>query len=457
MPALLLFLGLGMLAGSEGVGGIYFDDAVLSQRLGIVALAFILFAGGLETDWQFVRSGVRPAGALATVGVLVTSIVVGYVAHLLTDLTLLEGMLLGAIVSSTDAAAVFSILRSRGVRIRRDVAAVLELESGSNDPMAVFLTTAVLQLIQGSSVSAGHFVFDFVRQMVFGAAAGVAVAFCSGRLLNRLRLEYQGLYPVMTIALVLFTYGATALIGGNGFLAVYVAAIVMANRNFVQRRTLTRFHDGVAWLMQIAMFVTLGLLVFPSQLLPVATVSMVLAAVLILAARPIAVYVSLAAARFSFAEKSLIAWVGLRGAVPIVLATFPLVAGLPAAPTIFNIVFFVVLTSVLVQGTTIPLAARALRVEASTVQDRSPTEAHLAGRGESAIVTLEVEPGAVSAGRSIVELDWPRESLILVIYRGNEFFVPNGASVLEPGDRLIVLTTRHSIEELQRSVAQSAA
>ena len=453
VPVLIIFLGLGMLAGSEGIGGIYFDDAGLAQRLGIIALAFILFAGGLETDWNFVRTGVRRASILATAGVLITSLVVGVAAHMLTSLTLLEGMLLGAIVSSTDAAAVFSILRSRGVRLRRDLAAVLELESGSNDPMAVFLTTAVLQLMAQPTAPLWRTVLDFVQQMTFGAVAGIVIGWLVVEMINRLHLEYQGLYPVLTIAVVLFTYGATSMIGGNGFLAVYLLGITMARQNFVQRRTLLRFHDGVAWLMQIAMFITLGLLVFPSQLPPVAVASLLIAAALMFVARPLAVFLCLAFSRVPWREKTLISWVGLRGAVPIILATFPLVAGVPAAGAIFNIVFFIVLLSVLLQGTTIAPAARLLGLDDGKVVDHSPADAHLAGRGESAVITAEVNDGSFAAGKRVVELDWPREALILVIYRGLEFFVPNGATELHAGDRLIVLTPKTSVEAVERSLA----
>ncbi len=452
VPALIPFLVLGMLAGSEGIGGIYFDDAELAQRVGVVALAFILFAAGLETDWKFVRGSVGSALSLSTVGVLLTSVAVGWFAHRVAGFSLLQGMLLGAIVSATDAAAVFSILRSSGVSLRQHVTAVLELESGSNDPMAVFLTTALLQLLVNSSAAYGFLVFDFVKQMAFGAAAGIFIGFAAVRVLNRTRLDYPGLYSVMTIAIVLFTYGATNLIGGSGFLAVYLAGIVMGNRNFIQRRTLTRFHDGVAWLMQIAMFLTLGLLVFPSHLAPVAGTSLTIAAFLIFVARPLAVFASLSFSRMSIRDKVFISWVGLRGAVPIVLATFPLLAGIPMAPAIFNIVFFIVLASVMIQGTTIAPIARLLRVTVPTVTDWSPAEAHLASRGESALLTLQVEEDSAAAHRRVVELGWPRETLILVVYRGKEFFVPNGATELKANDRLIVLTSKESVESLQASV-----
>jgi cell volume regulation protein A len=271
--------------------------------------------------------------------------------------------------------------------------------------------------------------------------------------LNRLRLEFEGLYPVLTIAVVMLTYSVTDLIGGNGFLAVYLAGIVMGNRNFIQRRRLTRFHDGLAWLLQIAMFLTLGLLVFPSRLVPVASVSLALTALLMFVARPVAVFLSLAFSKMTLRERLLIAWVGLRGAVPIVLATFPLLAGVPNSGMIFNIVFFVVLASVAVQGTTIAPVARWLHADVPKSADHSQAVASLPARNESSLVTLSVGAESAAAGRRVVELqDWPRDALILVLYRGTEFFVPHGATELRPGDRLIVLANRSTIERLHAIV-----
>ena len=452
VPTLVVFLMLGMLAGSEGLGGIDFDDAETAQRLGIIALVFILFAGGLETDWTHIRRVAAPAGALATFGVLITAVIVGGFAHVFAGFTILEGLLFGSIVSSTDAAAVFSILRSKGVQLRRDLGSLLEMESGSNDPMAVFLTTMVLHLMTAPSTSGWAAVLAFFQQMTFGAAAGVLAGLGTVRVLNRARLEYQGLYPVLTIAIVLLTYGATSLIHGSGFLAVYVLGVMMARDNYVQRRTLTRFHDGIAWLMQIAMFIALGLLVFPSQLPNVAGVSLAIAGVLMFIARPLAVFVTLAPSNIPWREKMLVSWVGLRGAVPIVLATFPLVAGISAAPLIFNIVFFIVFASVLLQGTTIAPVARKLGLDTAQDADTEPEAVHLAGRGESALITLQVETGSRADGHRVVELKWPRETLILVVYRGIEFFVPNGATVLKSGDSLIVLTTKETVDGLRSAV-----
>jgi cell volume regulation protein A len=282
IPALLLFLVIGMMAGSEGVGGIDFDDAQLAQGAGVVALAFILFAGGLDTGWASVRPVLRHGLLLATVGVLGTAVVVGLVASAVFDLSLTEGMLLGSIVSSTDAAAVFAVLRSRSVSLKGRLRALLELESGSNDPMAVFLTVALIELITNPDRSVLQVVPLFFSQMGLGALVGYLIARGSIFAINRIRLGYDGLYPVMLIAVVLFTYGAAAMLRGSGFLAVYVAGIVMGNSRFVHKKSLMRFADGLAWLMQIAMFLLLGLLVFPSELWPVAGRALLVAATLML-------------------------------------------------------------------------------------------------------------------------------------------------------------------------------
>ncbi|MHB1317855.1 MAG: potassium/proton antiporter [Anaerolineae bacterium] len=454
IPALLLFLGLGMLAGSEGPGGIYFDDPHVANAIGIVCLALILFSGGLDTRWESVRPVLGPSLNLATVGVVITAALVGLLAGRIFGLPWQGALLLGAIVSSTDAAAVFSILRSRGVSLKGRLRPLLELESGSNDPMAVFLTLAALQLVMGTAGSAGDIALMLVRQMGLGALLGILAGELLAPLLNRLRLGYDGLYPVFTLAYALLTYAATAALGGSGFLAVYVAGVALARHDFVHRRSLERFHSGVSWLMQITLFLTLGLLVFPSELLPLAKYSAMIALWLMLVARPAAVLLALLPFRgISIREKALISWVGLRGAAPILLATYPLVAGAPLSDVVFNVVFFVVLVSVVLQGTTIPLTARLLKVDAPVpIRPAYPIE-YLGGRGLSdAFVELEVPAGSFADGRSIVELDLPAELLVILIARGDEFIIPSGGSELHAGDRLLVLSDPNA---LQRSMAHT--
>ncbi len=375
LPALLLFLIIGMLAGSEGPGGIEFDYPRLAQSLGVVALTLILFSGGLDSDWRQIRPVVVSGVALSTMGVCLTAgLVAGFTVWLL-DFAPLDGLLLGAIVSSTDAAAVFAVLRARRARLKGRLGPLLELESGSNDPMAVFLTIGLISLLTQSG-TIGDMVWLFVRQMILGGLMGYSMGMGMSLLIRRLQLEYEGLYAVLSLAIALFTYGVTASVGGNGFLAVYLAGLTVGARRFKQVDNLRRFHEGQAWLMQILMFLTLGLQVFPSHILPVIGIGILLSLFLMCVARPVAVFVTLLPSRFTLKEQALVAWVGLRGAVPIILATFPLTAGLAKAETIFNLVFFIVLTSILLQGASLPLVARWLGLSAEELPPvRLSTEA----------------------------------------------------------------------------------
>ena len=362
IPALLLFLGIGMLAGSDGPGGIYFDDALLAQSVGVVALAFILFAGGLETEWQVVRPALGGALSLSTIGVLLTAMVVAVFALLVLHVSFLEGLLLGAIISATDAAAVFSVLGARNLQLTGKLLPLLELESGTNDPMAVFLTLGLTRLLTNPHESVVGVILLFVQQMGVGVVLGLLIGWVAIWLLNRLQLDVEGLYRVFTIALVLFTYGLTAILGGSGFLAVYLVGLLLGNSSVQRVDRLSRFHDGIAWLMQIGMFLLLGLLVFPSRLPAVVGSGLLITAVAVFVARPVSVFIALFPVKMSWQEKCFVSWVGLRGAVPIVLATFPLLAGLPRASLLFDLVFFVVLVSVLLQGASAPVVARWLGV-----------------------------------------------------------------------------------------------
>ncbi len=450
IPALLLFLALGMLAGSEGVGGIYFDDAWLAQSVGVTALAFILFAGGFETNWPTIRPLLGRGISLATLGVMLTALIIGALAVLALGFSWREGLLLGAIVSSTDAAAVFSVLRARGVGLKKGLAPLIELESGSNDPMAVLLTLGLIRLLVEPSTSLVSLLLMFVRQIVVGALLGYTISRLSVLLINRLRLDYDGLYPVLSLTLVLFTYAATSLLGGNGFLAVYLAGLVLGQHDFIHKRSLMRFHDGLAWLMQIAMFLTLGLLVFPSRLIPIMGVGLLVSAVLIFVARPISVFLSLAAARMTRAEKALVSWVGLRGAAPIILATFPLVAGLPQADNLFNVVFFVVLTSVLIQGTTIPLVARWLGVAApSPSRPGQPLEFAPTASLSSKLVDVTLPPTSAAVGKQIVDLRLPREALVVLLRRDDEYRIPHGGTLLQAGDTLTILVDKSALNHVR--------
>ena len=365
LPALIGFLALGMIAGVDGPGGIAFDDYYLTQGVGIACLLFILFSGGLDTDWRAVRRVAGPALVLATLGVIVTAAIVAGASMLILDMSGMQAALLGVVVASTDAAAVFAILRSTGLDLKGDVPALLELESGSNDPMAIFLVGAVLLLVQEPGASPLLLAPAFVTEMAMGGAIGGFVGFLIPEVLKRAYHRHGGLAFVISIAGALIAYGLAEVSGGNGFLAAYVAGLVAGNRVYAAKKIVLTFQDGLAWLAQVVMFLTLGLLITPTNLAGIILPGLAITVVLMLVARPAAIFLCLAPFRqFNFREKLFVSWAGLRGAVPIVLATFPIVAGVPGAFTIFNIVFFVVLLSSLVQGPTMNWAAGRLGIGA---------------------------------------------------------------------------------------------
>ena len=372
IPSLVLFLAIGMLAGSDGLGGITFDNPSLVRSLGITALVLILFSGGLDTEWTAVRPIIWQGLSLSTIGVLVTALLIGVFVAWVQGFSFLEGLLLGAIVSSTDAAAVFMVLRARKTKIPRRLIQLLEFESGSNDPMAVVLTIALIRLLMEPSTPFGELVVFFVMQMGVGTVIGIAMGEIMRRLFNALDLELEGIYPVLSLALALLTYGLTDYLDGSGFLAVYLAGLVMARKPFTHQQSVLRFHDGLAWLMQVTMFLALGLQVFPARLVPIAGVGILISLFLIFIARPASVHAALAFSPMSFREQTLVAWAGLRGAVPIILATFPIVAGIEKADMIFHLVFFIALTSVVMQGTAIPLLTRILKIGGPQLNPQSP-------------------------------------------------------------------------------------
>ncbi|MEH6789527.1 potassium/proton antiporter [Parasphingorhabdus sp.] len=373
LPALIGFLSLGMLAGVDGPGGIAFDNYQLTQGVGIACLIFILFSGGLDTDWRDVRRVATPALILATIGVLVSAALIALASILILGFGPFQGALLGAVVASTDAAAVFAILRSTGLDLHGDVPALIEVESGSNDPMAIFLVGAALMFMTVPDASPLTLVPGFVVEMAMGAGIGLATGYLLPEILKRAQYRHGGLAFVISIAGALIAYGLAEMLGGNGFLAAYVAGLVAGNRVYAARRILSTFQDGMAWLAQVVMFLTLGLLVTPSNLAGVIVPGLAITFILMFVARPISVFLCLAPfRRFDWRAKLFVSWAGLRGAVPIVLATFPMVAGVPGAFTIFNIVFFVVLLSSMIQGPTINWLANRLGLVAATEPGAAP-------------------------------------------------------------------------------------
>ncbi|RNA67049.1 potassium/proton antiporter [Alteribacter keqinensis] len=449
VPALILFIVLGMVAGSDGLGLIYFDNASYAQVIGIFALVVILFEGGLSTKWSTIKPVAVPSLLLATVGVLVTSFTVAVVATFLLGVTWLEGLLFGAIVGSTDAAAVFAALKGQNIKAR--LGATLEAESGTNDPMAMFLTLALIQLITIEETNILHTIGMFFLQMGLGLIFGLALGWIASWVINRINLDSGGLYPIIAMGFALLTYSVTASLGGSGLLAVYVAALYIGNSELTYRHTIFRFNEGFAWMMQLLMFVILGLLVFPAQLFTFEVIlhGLILSFVLILIARPLAVLLSTIGFKYSWKEKTLISWAGLRGAVPIVLATFPMIAGLENAQLFFNVVFFVVLTSALIQGSTIsPFANKLGLTGPKKVTPLHSLELVSIGQANAEMVEYVVNEETAIIGKNLAEIEFPPDVLINAIIRDGELVTPYGETIIEQNDILYILVSRKSKKQL---------
>ncbi|MBN2805553.1 MAG: potassium/proton antiporter [Prolixibacteraceae bacterium] len=445
VPTLLLFLGIGMLAGSDGIGKIHFDDPQVAQFIGIVSLNFILFSGGLDTNWKTVKPILWQGLSLSTFGVLLTAVSLGTFVFLITDLTIYESMLLGSIVSSTDAAAVFSILRAKNLQLKNRLRPTLELESGSNDPMAYVLTIAFLALVVNQDKSFWSIVPMFLQQMGIGALAGFLFGRLSLYIINKIELGFEALYPVLMITLMFATFSATNFVGGNGFLAIYISAVFLGNHDLIHKKTILQMYDGMAWLMQIVLFLTLGLLVYPSHVVPYIGIGLLISLFLILVARPLSVMISMIPFKMKARRRFYISWVGLRGAVPIVFATYPLLAGIEKAEMIFNIVFFIAITSVLLQGTSLSLVARWLRVSLPSVVKPAFTESQFVSEyPRSLMQEIEIKPDCKAVGQKIVDLDFPKAALIALIKRDGKYFTPRGSTIIQAHDQLMVLCDHQS-------------
>jgi cell volume regulation protein A len=440
IPFVLLFMVVGVLAGSEGIGRIPFEDYRLTFRVGTVALVLILFDGGLNTSMSSIRRALAPATVLATVGVAGTAGVLALGARALGFPWSLS-LLLGAIVSSTDAAAVFSMLRGAGIRIRQRLADLLEIESGANDPMAVLLTLAVTQALATGEAPGLRVAFDVAVQLAVGVGSGVAIGYGGRWVLAKVRLAASGLYPVLTLAVAFFAFGAPTLLWGSGFIAVYVAAVVLGNGPLPYLSGLRRVHDAMAWFSQVAMFLLLGLLVFPSRLASVAGPGLALGLFLAFVARPLVVWLCLLPFRVQRRELVFVSWVGLKGAVPIMLATFPVFAGVEGAGRVFDLVFFVVVVSALVQGTSVRWLARRLELEiGGPPPPRAMLEINSTQRLSGEVMSFYVEPASAVAGSRISDLPIPDGSAVMLVVRGRELVAARGRTVLEPGDHVYVFT-----------------
>jgi cell volume regulation protein A len=448
LPVLVLFLFVGMLFGSDGLG-LRFDNPHVAQFIGLMALNIILFSGGLDTKFSDIRPVILPGIVLATLGVLLTAVITGVFVYWVSNslgsavsFSLLEALLLAAVMSSTDSASVFGILRSRGITLKNRLQPLLEFESGSNDPMAYLLTITLIQLLQLQAGSIWMMIGFFFFQLVFGALMG----WLSGKffvwLLNKIRLPNLSLYPVLLVAICFFIFALTNELKGNGYLAVYIGGLIIGNARFVQKHSSKRFFDGLTWLFQIIMFLCLGLLVNPKDLFPVAGIGLLISGFLIFIARPVSVFLCLLPFRnLSLRTKTYTSWVGLRGAVPIIFATYALTADIKEAPIIFNIVFFVTLVSLLLQGTTIPVVARWLHLVGETEEKPllSEFEIELPDEIDSLMQEITVRPEDLKSGDLIKHFALPPHTLVMLVKRNNEYFVPKGSSQLKPGDVLLLI------------------
>lgn len=451
VPVLVLFLGLGMLAGSEGIGGLAFENYSLTYLVGTVALVLILFDGGLRTPVSVVRTAIAPASVLATVGVLVTAAIVGFGAHAL-GLPWSEALLLGAIVSSTDAAAVFSVLRGGGVHLEERVGALVEVESGLNDPMAALLTIALVSAstAQGS-VEVLPLIASVAVQLLIGAVVGAAIGAAGRWMVSNVRVRVGGLYPVVTLAFAFTTYGAASLAHGSGFLAVYVAGVAIGNARMPSGAALLRVHDFIAWAGQIVMFVVLGLLVFPSRVLSVAPMGLGIAAILVFVARPLAVALCLAPFGFRAKEIVLVGWVGLRGAVPIILAVIPVLGGVEGAERLFDVVFFVVVVSAVLQGGSAKRVTEWLGLStAMAPRPEALLEIISARPLHEEIVESFVDARSPLLGKRLSEITFPPQSTVMLVVRGDSLVAPKGTTQLLLGDHFFVLCPHDREEDVRR-------
>ncbi|UGS38451.1 K(+)/H(+) antiporter NhaP2 [Capillimicrobium parvum] len=448
LPGLVLFLGLGMLVGSDGLGWINFNDYELAQTIGIIALALILYEGGLSAGFGEIRPVLRPALSLATVGTLITALITGYAASEIFDLPLLEGLLIGAVLSSTDGAAVFALLR--GSTLRRRLARTLEGEAGFNDPVAVLLVLGFIEWLENPDYGVLDLLWKFVQEMTIGGVVGLAVGVGAVAVFRRARLETAGLYPVASVAAAALSYGAASVLHGSGFLAVYLAGLVLGTGQIPARATISAFHEGLAWVAQITMFLTLGILVFPSTLLDYWWQGTLLALIICFVARPVATFTSTAFQGFSVREQTLLGWAGLRGAVPVVLAIFPVIANVPHDDELFNIVFFAVVISTILQGVSfVPLATKLGVTTDEPALPKPLMETGTVRALGAEVVEYPVAEGDAIVGRRVRELGLPRDSLLNVIVRDGQALPPRGSSRIEAGDRLHVLVVKDVANEFQ--------
>jgi len=449
LPTLLLFLMIGFIVGHDGLG-LEFSSPRLAQYIGVIALNIILFSGGLDTRIAEIKPVFVPGIVLATIGVFLTALITGVFIWYVTNniihtvtFTLFESLLLASIMSSTDSASVFSILRSKGLSLKQNLRPLLELESGSNDPMAFILTIVMIQLIQNPVISGWEVLIMFLKQLLIGGLSGYLLGRLSVFIIKKINLDNDALYSVLLLTLMFFIFGFTNFIGGNGYLAVYIGGLLIGNRRFVHKRSTLKFFDGLTWLSQIIMFLSLGLLVNPTELLPVAGLGIVISLFMIFFSRPLSVFISLLPfSSLTPKAKLYSSWVGLRGAVPIIFATYPLINEIPHANMMFNIVFFITIISLLLQGTTVYSMANWLQLALPIPRKRQLKEFDVEFSDEikSAMCEISVTKPMLENGRRVMDISLPDQTLLVMVKCGKSYFIPRGNTYLEEGDSLLIIT-----------------
>lgn len=448
IPTLLLFLLVGMLFGSDGLG-LQFNSAEDAQFIGMIALSIILFSGGMDTKFQDIKPVLKPGIVLSTVGVLLTTVLTGVFIYFLSglthtniELTMMASLLLAATMSSTDSASVFSLLRSQRMNLKENLRPMLELESGSNDPMAYMLTIVLIQIISsGSELSLAVVGRDLLVQFLIGGSVGYAFGRFAVWLVNRINLSNSSLYPILLLSLVFATFTITDLLKGNGYLAVYIAGVIVGNARLVYRKEINTFMNGLTWLFQIIMFLSLGLLVNPHEMLDIAAVALLIGLFMIVIARPVSVFACLLPFRnISNKARLFVSWVGLRGAVPIIFATYPVIAGIEGSQQLFNIVFFITLLSLVVQGMSISSFARWLHLDLPEEKEGNEFGVELPDEIDTKLEDMTLTTEMLAGGNRLKDMNIPKGSLVMLVKRGNEFIIPNGQVELHAGDKLLFIS-----------------
>lgn len=447
IPTLLVFLFVGMLFGSDGLG-VQFHNANEAQFIGMVALSIILFSGGMDTKFAEIKPVLSQGILLSTFGVLLTTLFTGFFIYWISGmdstniyLPLTTSLLLAATMSSTDSASVFNILRSQKMNLKHNLRPMLELESGSNDPMAYMLTIVLIQFIQSTGMGVGQILGSFAIQFIVGAGAGYLLGKLAIIIINKINLPNQSLYPILLLAFIFFTFTITDFVKGNGYLAVYIAGIMVGNTRITNRKEISTFMDGMTWLFQIIMFLTLGLLVNPHEMLSVALVAMLIGVFMIIVARPLSVLLCLLPfPKMSFNSKIFVSWVGLRGAVPIIFATYPVVANVEGSNQIFNIVFFITILSLVIQGSTISFFAKLLHLDTPFEKTGNDFGVELPEELDTNLRDMVLTEEMLVKGNTLADMNIPKGTLVMLVKRNDEFIIPNGTVHLKEGDKLLLIS-----------------